>query len=96
MTAPFLSQNSEAGILARLIQNRPGALSREAAEYLLSLRFDSGDAERMNFLSERAQTGSLSQEEAAELDSYIHVGNLLAVMQSRARGALRTLEDNAA
>jgi hypothetical protein len=43
----------------------------------------------MNELSEVARQGKLTREEQAELDSYLHVGNLLAVMQSKARRALQ-------
>jgi hypothetical protein len=37
----------------------------------------------MNQLSEMARSGSLSGAEAAELDSYIHVSNLLALIRAR-------------
>jgi hypothetical protein len=43
----------------------------------------------MNELSELARQGRLTREEQAELDSYVHVGNLLAVMQSKGRRALQ-------
>jgi hypothetical protein len=42
---------------------------------------------RMNELSELARQGKLTTEEQAELDSYLHVSNLL-VMQSKGRRAL--------
>lgn len=86
------SQNTEAGILARLIQTRQDDLSLDAANYFLSLRFDDRDVARMNELSEMARLGTLGTADEAELDSYIHVGNLLAVMQSKARQALRAQE----
>jgi hypothetical protein len=47
----------------------------------------------MDELSESARNGTLSAAEEAELDSYIHVGNLLAVMQSKARQALRVAKE---
>jgi hypothetical protein len=93
MNSLLAGQNTEAGILARLIATRQGDLSRDAANYLLSLRFDESDISRMNALSESARAGTLASAEAAELDSYIHVSNLLAVMQSKARRSLRTLEE---
>jgi hypothetical protein len=43
----------------------------------------------MNELSEAARGGKLTAEEQAELDSYIHVSNLLAIMQSKGRRALQ-------
>jgi hypothetical protein len=93
MTSQLAGQNTEAGILARLIQTRQGDLSRDAANYLLSFRFDAPDVSRMNELSEMTRLGTLSAADAAELDSYIHVSNLLAVMQSKARRALRSTEE---
>ena len=89
MSSQIASPNTEAAILARLIQIGQEELSPGAAEYLLSIRFDDRDTARMNELSEVARQGKLTREEQAELDSYLHVGNLLAVMQSKARRALR-------
>jgi hypothetical protein len=89
MSSHITSQNTEAAILARLIQIEQQDLSRGAAEYLLSIRFSDRDTARMNELSELARQGSLTSEDQAELDSYIHVGNLLAVMQSKGRRALQ-------
>lgn len=93
MNSQLVGQNTEAGILARLIQTRQDDLSHDAADYLLSLRFDDSDVSRMNELSELARLGALATADAAELDSYIHVSNLLAVMQSKARRALQVLEE---
>ena len=44
----------------------------------------------MNELSELARIGTLTWADAAELDSYIHVSNLLAVMQAEARQSLQS------
>ena len=92
MNSEHVAQKTESGILARLIETRQEDLSRDAADYLLSLRFDDRDISRMNELSESARAGTLGAVEAAELDSYVHVSNLLAVMQSKARRSLRSLE----
>jgi hypothetical protein len=89
MSSQISGPNTEAAILARLIQIGQEGLSRGAAEYLLSIRFSEQDIARMNELSELARQGKLASEEQAELDSYIHVGNLLAVMQSTGRRALQ-------
>jgi hypothetical protein len=89
MSSQTSSPNSEAAILARLIEIGQEELPRGAAEYLLSIRFSERDTARMNELSELARQGKLANEDQAELDSYIHVGNLLAVMQSKARRALQ-------
>ncbi len=88
MSSQVTNPNTEAAILARLIQIEQDELPPGAAEYLLSIRFDDRDTARMNELSELARQGKLTGQEQAELDSYIHVGNLLAVMQSKGRRAL--------
>jgi hypothetical protein len=85
-------KNTEAAIMARLIQSRT-EMDAHVARYLLSFDFEPDDIRRMNLLAERAQAGNLSQEEAAELDSYLHVGNLLTMMQSKARRFLREQND---
>ena len=88
MSKQAIPQNTEAAILSRLIQMRQDDLSRGVAEYLLSFRFDDGDIARMDELAELGREGKLTDVELAELDSYVHAGNLLAVMQSKARRAL--------
>lgn len=93
MNSQLVSQNTEAGILVRLIEAQHEHLSRDAANYLLSLRFDDSDVSRMNELSELARAGALGATDEAELDSYIHVSNLLAAVQSKARRFLRSLEE---
>ena len=89
MSSQITSPNTEAAILSRVIQVEESDLSRSAAEYLLSVRFGERDLARMNELSEAAQQGKLTSQEQTELDSYLHVSNLLAVMQSKGRRALQ-------
>ena len=89
MDSQLLSPNSEAAIWARLMQTQKRELSSEAAEFLLAIDFDEADRRRMDELAERSQGGTLTAEEQSEFDGYLHVGNLLAVMQSKARLALK-------
>ncbi len=88
MSSQVFTSNSEAAILARLISAQDGAATPDVAEYLLSFAFQASDIERMNYLAERAQDGVLTREEHDELEGYVHVSNLLAVMQSKARQLL--------
>ena len=71
------------------------ATSSTTSSYLLSLKFDDSDVSRMNELSELARLGALATTDAAELDSYIHGSNLLAVIQSKARQTLNAPEEYA-
>ena len=89
MSAQLVSPNREAAIWARLMQAQSEALSPAVAEYLLSIEFGESDREQMRRLAERSAAGTLTDEEQTEFDSYLHVGNLLAVLQSKARVALR-------
>jgi hypothetical protein len=89
MSSHTTSPNTEAAIPSRIIQVEEGDLSRSAAEYLLSICFGERDAARMKELSELARPGKLTSQEQAELDSYLHVSNLLAIMQSKGRRALQ-------
>lgn len=90
MSSQVLTPNTEAAILGRLMQVRERSMSREVAEYLLSIDFDADDTERMNLLAEQAREGDLTTEEASELDSYLHVGGLLSILQSKARRFLKS------
>jgi|SRR5215469_11681031 len=88
MSSQTVTPNTEAAILGRLLQARH-KMNRQVAEFLLNIDFEAPDLERMNLLSERAREGSLSEEETGELDSYLHVGSLLSILQSRARRFLK-------
>jgi hypothetical protein len=63
-------------------------LSPEATEYLLSIQFARTTFAACGILAERSEAAELTDENRAEFDTYLHVGNLLAVIQSEARLAL--------
>jgi hypothetical protein len=89
MGSQLLSPNTEAAIWARLMQAQKRELSAEAAEFVLSLDFEETDRRRMLQLAERSEAGTLTADEQMEFDGYLHVGNLLAVMRSKARLVLK-------
>lgn len=89
MGSQLLSPNREGAIWARLIRAQMEELSSDAAEFLLSIDFEERDRQTMLELAERSEAGILIAEEQAEFDSYLHIGNFLAVMQSKARLALK-------
>ena len=78
-------------IWARLLEGRKDDIPPDAAKYLLSIEFGESDRVRMQELADRSEAGLLTEQEQAEFDSYLHIGNLLAVMQSKARIALRRI-----
>lgn len=89
MSSQLLGPNREAEIWARLIRAQNCDPSSEAAEFLLSIAFGDRDQKRMLELAERSEAGVLTVEEQTEFDSYLHIGNFLAVLQSKARLALK-------
>lgn len=95
MSSQVVTPNTEAAILARIIQADERELTPAAAQYLLSMKLPASDEERVNDLSAKARAGSLTAAETQELDSYLHIGFLLGVMQSKARRLLKTNRDSA-
>jgi hypothetical protein len=89
MSLQVITPNTEAAILARIIQSDDRELTPDAARYLLSMRLASSDEDRVNELSAKARAGLLTEGEALELDKSLHIGSLLAVMQSKARRLLK-------
>jgi hypothetical protein len=51
------------------------------------------DEDRVNELSAKARAGSLTDAESEELDGCLHVGSVLAVLQSKRRRLLKQVGD---
>jgi hypothetical protein len=64
-------------------------LSLQVARSLLSLDFAAKDKDRMRELAARAREGSLTPPEQEEISNYERVGNLLALLKSKARHRLK-------
>jgi len=77
---------SEAAIFARLWES---AASPDLAMQVLKLGFSERDQSRMHELAAKNQRESLSAAESQELDNFIKVGDLLAILQSKARKYLK-------
>ena len=91
MVIATMSQNetSEAAIFARLWEGGSKRLSVTLARHIVSLGFSEADRARMHELSEKNRSGELSVAETKELDNFIRVGDLLAILQSKARQRLK-------
>lgn len=77
-------------ILDRVIKPARNGLSPEVARFILTMTFEERDHERMAELAGKAQAGALTPEEAAEVDEYRRVGDLLALLHSKARLAMKS------
>ena len=60
-------------------------MSTVLADSILTLDFSEDDFARIEILSDKANDGTLSDEESAELEAYVNIGDLLAYWQSKAR-----------
>jgi hypothetical protein len=76
-------------MLEQLAELDTRGLSPETARTYLKLGFRRSHRTRVDTLSAKAQRGALTPAEGQELDEFIRVGNLLAILQSKARQALK-------
>jgi hypothetical protein len=84
---------SEVSILNRILRPTAPTFSRETAQDILALDFDETDKVRMRQLSAKARAGTLTAEEDADAGKYELVGQLLNIMQSKARRSLKSHRD---
>jgi hypothetical protein len=83
-------QHAGIAILDQLADLDVRSISPETAQILLKLRFDEFHHERFNFLTAKARDAGLSLSEQEELDEYIQTADILAIVQSKARQALKS------
>jgi hypothetical protein len=83
------SKTSEAAIFARVWETSNGGLTPTLARHIVHLGFTPEDQARMHELAVKNQEGRLSETEREVLDNYIKVGDLLAILQSKARKVLK-------
>ena len=83
------SDASEAAIFSRVWTHEGRPLPVVLARHVLKLRFSAEDEARMHELATRNQQGVLSPDESDELDNFVRVGDLLAILQSKARQRLK-------
>jgi hypothetical protein len=81
--------NSDAAIIARVIQPDHDDLPPTAARALLKFGFPVADRERMHELAVKNQDGTLTKAEQRELDSYCRIGRLLDLLGAKARLSLK-------
>lgn len=60
-----------------------------AAKALLQVKLDESDHARLHELSQKNQQAELTTDEEAELQSYLHIGMLIDLMQAQARLSLK-------
>jgi hypothetical protein len=86
---PVVVPPNEVTILSKVFLRHRGGLTKGQARYLAGLGFSDEDMERMKELARKNREGCISPAELNELDSYVKAGDLLAVLQSKARNLLK-------
>ena len=79
----------QSGTIERMLQVQGDSLTPDVARTILLWRFAEPDQSRVAELSAKARAGTLSTQEASELDWYMMLGDFLTILQSKARVALR-------
>lgn len=80
---------SQAAIFSRLWDAPGHGLTRQLARHVLKLAFADEDLQRMHELAAKNREGTLSERERGILDNYVVVGDLIAILQSKARKVLK-------
>ena len=79
----------EGTIWTRLIQPGNGTMDQAAARAFLAFNFTDAEKTRMHDLAQRNGAGKLSPAEKEELEGYIRVANVLALLHAKARRSLK-------
>jgi hypothetical protein len=71
--------------LERLLEPVAQSLNADAARSLVGLRADRRVQARVDTLARKCNRGTLTEAERAEYESYVTVGEVIAILQARAR-----------
>jgi len=83
-----MSATTDADILNEVVSFGDARLAPETARAIMRWKFSDRAVERMRELALKANSGSLSGEESAELESYRRVGLLVDVARAKAASVL--------
>ncbi len=72
-------------VLDRLLDPISRCLTAESARALATMEADPVAQARIEELAEKCNEGQISAEERQEYETYVHVGNVLAILQAKAR-----------
>jgi len=75
--------------LDRLLDPVRAALTPESARAIADLRADAATQARLDWLAERHHESQLTAEELEEYETMVHAVSMIAVLQAKARSALK-------
>jgi hypothetical protein len=86
---PMFRSRAHADVLTKVFNIPSQSMTPALAQIIMSWDFPEPEASRVIELSAKANEGTLTDDEAAELETYVNIGDLLAYWQSKARQALQ-------
>jgi hypothetical protein len=72
-------------VLKRILEPVSGSLNEEAARKLIGLKADRKSQARVSLLARKCNAGTLSADERAEYEAYVMAGEVIAILQAKAR-----------
>lgn len=79
------SRNGSVALLERLLEPVSRSLNVEAAKKLIKLKADHRTQARVDELARKCNEGDLTPSERSEYERYVTTGNLVAILQAKAR-----------
>lgn len=79
------ARNGNGQVLGRLLSPVSSLLNEEAARKLIGLKADRQTQARVAELADKCNEGSLTSGERAEYEMYVLAGELIAILQAKAR-----------
>jgi hypothetical protein len=83
-----MSRLSGSATLDRVLNNLGEAITPETAARILALEPDPEVEERLDYLSERSTEGLLTEEERAEYEGVVFMGDFVMLMKRQAKAVL--------
>ena len=84
-----MSNDASQSVLERLLGPISRCFSPEGARALADMRADAVAQARIEELAEKCNEGQLTREERSEYETYVHAGNVIAILQAKARLQLK-------
>ncbi len=78
-------RNGSTALLERLLEPVSRSLNAEAAKKLVKLKADARTQARADELARKCNEGELTPSEKSEYERYVTAGNLVAILQAKAR-----------
>jgi hypothetical protein len=84
-----MKNGSRRDVLKRLLDPLVRCLSPEGARELVRMKADRVAQARIDLLAKKCNEGQLTPKEQHEYETYVHLGNMIAILKAKARLRLK-------